>query len=286
MIRVGERFLSHGHHDAHYARPLPILHSARSCVNWRIHRPMPLDRLDLGPDFRLEDGKRDLRQSGHLGAQFPLFTTGRSTSSPTSTASVCRFYRATDPRGPWQHNRMEGLHDLSVSLLTMTAKIYAVYGARTIHIVEFNQDLTAPVPGSDMSSSIKARAWEKARTSTNQGKILHCQRDSRRSCAHEMRPRRTSSTRACGRSPRTSAKARASNWPGLPSEEQPPLRIRPSKSNPPDAGENHSLTLHQGGIVDTPTGDMVGVLDAGPQHRSPPDFPFTGHLDRRVACYF
>ena len=57
-----------------------------------------------------------------------------------------QVFRATDPRGPWKHNRIEqGLHDLSV-LFDDDGKIYAVYGARTIRIVELNQDLTAWCP--------------------------------------------------------------------------------------------------------------------------------------------
>jgi xylan 1,4-beta-xylosidase len=68
-------------------------------------------------------------------------------------ANVNRFglqvFRASDPRGPWKHNRIEkGLHDISV-LFDDDGKIYAVYGASTIRIVELNQDLTAFVPETD-----------------------------------------------------------------------------------------------------------------------------------------
>jgi hypothetical protein len=60
-----------------------------------------------------------------------------------------QVFRASDPRGPWKHNRTEkGLHDLSV-LFDDDGKIYAVYGARTIRVVEFNRDLTALVPETD-----------------------------------------------------------------------------------------------------------------------------------------
>ena len=60
-----------------------------------------------------------------------------------------QVFRASDPRGPWKHNRIDRtLHDLSV-LFDDDGKIYAVYGARTIHIVELNAQLTDIVPGTD-----------------------------------------------------------------------------------------------------------------------------------------
>jgi beta-xylosidase len=44
------------------------------------------------------------------------------------------------------------LHDLSV-LFDDDRKIYAVYGAGTIRIVELNPDVTAVVPGTDLRSA-------------------------------------------------------------------------------------------------------------------------------------
>jgi beta-xylosidase len=71
-----------------------------------------------------------------------------------------QVFRASSQRGPWSHNRIEqGLHDLSV-LFDDDGKIYAVYGARTIRIVELNQDLTALVPGTD--DSFPATTWQQA----------------------------------------------------------------------------------------------------------------------------
>src|SRR5437763_8429811 len=126
MIRVGSDYYLTG--TTMHAMPgLPILHS-RDLVNWR-WIAYAFDRLDLGPDFRLE------------GGTYYIF------------ANVNRFglqvFRATDPRGPWKHNVIpQGLHDLSV-LFDDDGKIYAVYGARTIHIVELNPELTGVIAGTD-----------------------------------------------------------------------------------------------------------------------------------------
>ena len=68
MIRVGADYYLTGT-TMHTMPGLPILHS-KDLVNWSIIS-YAFDRLDLGPDFRLEDGKSDLRRR-HLGAEFPL----------------------------------------------------------------------------------------------------------------------------------------------------------------------------------------------------------------------
>src|SRR5215470_6253454 len=144
MIRVGPDYYLTGT-TMHTMPGLPILHS-RDLVNWR-WIAYAFDRLDLGPDFRLEGGKEIYGQ----GIWAPSFRYHKGTYY--IFANVNRFglqvFRASDPRGPWKHNRIDrALHDLSV-LFDDDGKIYAVYGARTIRIVELNSDLTALVPGTD-----------------------------------------------------------------------------------------------------------------------------------------
>src|SRR3954471_10337517 len=144
MIRVGSDYYLTGT-TMHTMPGLPILHS-RDLVNWRF-LAYAFDRLDLGPEFRLEGGNEIYGQ----GIWAPSFRYYKGTYY--IFANVNRFglqvFRASDPQGPWKHNRIEqGLHDLSV-LFDDDGKIYAVYGARTIRIVELNQDLTALVPGTD-----------------------------------------------------------------------------------------------------------------------------------------
>ena len=144
MIRVGPDYYLTG--TTMHAMPgLPILHS-RDLVNWRMIGYV-FDRLDLGPAFRLDDGKEIYGQ----GIWAPSFRYYKGTYYVF--ANVNRFglqvFRASDPRGPWKHNRIEpGLHDLSV-LFDDDGRIYAVYAARTIHIVELNADLTGLIPGTD-----------------------------------------------------------------------------------------------------------------------------------------
>jgi beta-xylosidase len=144
IIRVGSDYYLTGT-TMHTMPGLPVMHS-KDLVNWTL-LGYAFDRLDLGPDFRLEGGKSIY--GGGIWA--PSFRYNKGTFY--IFANVNRFglqvFRATDPRGPWKHNRIEqGLHDLSV-LFDDDGKIYAVYGASNIHIVELNQDLTALLPGTD-----------------------------------------------------------------------------------------------------------------------------------------
>jgi beta-xylosidase len=77
MIRVGSDYYLTGT-TLHTMPGLPILHS-RDLVNWQFVG-YALDRLDLGPDFRLEGGKSIYGG----GIRTPSFTTTEPiTSSPT-----------------------------------------------------------------------------------------------------------------------------------------------------------------------------------------------------------
>jgi xylan 1,4-beta-xylosidase len=144
MIRVGSDYYLTGT-TMHTMPGLPILHS-RDLVNWKVIA-YAFDRLDLGPDMRM-DGGRNMYGRGIWAPSF-RYHNGTFYIFSNINGHGLQVYRAADPRGPWKHNQLQqGLHDLSV-LFDDDGKIYAVYGAREIHIVEFNRDLTALVPGTD-----------------------------------------------------------------------------------------------------------------------------------------
>jgi hypothetical protein len=99
MIRVGSDYYLTGT-TMHTMPGLPILHS-RDLVNWRIIS-YAFDRLDLGPDFRLKDGKEIYGQTAKpVGAKEAAvrisFSTGyfgggsftRSTRSASTSFSSC-----------------------------------------------------------------------------------------------------------------------------------------------------------------------------------------------------
>jgi len=250
MIRVGTDYYLTGT-TMHTMPGLPVMHS-KDLVNWTL-LGYAFERLDLGPDFRLEGGK-NIYGGGiwapsfryHKGA-FYIF------------ANVNRFgfqvFRATDPRGPWKYNRIEqGLHDLSV-LFDDDGKIYAVYGANNIHIVELNQDVTGLVPGTDRLLIDRSLGMgEGSHIYKLKGKYyivsaipgahvpMKCARADKLEGPWEVETISAEESLGIGQGYRPQGRRLA-----------PPFVI-----NPPDSSERHSLDLHQGGIVDTPSGEWWG----------------------------
>lgn len=251
MIRVGADYYLTGT-TMHTMPGLPILHS-RDLLNWRIIG-YAFQRLDLGPAFRLEGGQEIYGQ----GIWAPSFRYHNGTYY--IFANVNRFglqvFRATDPRGPWKHNRIQqGLHDLSV-LFDDDGRIYAVYGARTIHIVELNQDLTALVPGTDRvlierdlgmgegSHFYKIKGRYYIVSAIPGAHVpMKCARAGKLTGPWEVATISEDESLGIGQGYRLKDSRR---------------RTPPFELSPPDSSANRSLTLHQGGIVDTVKGEWWG----------------------------
>ena len=110
LIRVGKDFYLTGT-TMHSMPGLPILHS-RDLVNWRF-LAYALDTLDLGPAFRLDEGKRVYGQ----GIWAPSFRFHKGTFHIFSNVNgqTTQLFRATNPAGPWTRTAMKrSFHDLSV----------------------------------------------------------------------------------------------------------------------------------------------------------------------------
>jgi xylan 1,4-beta-xylosidase len=144
MIRVGEDFYLTGT-TMHSMPGLPILHS-KDLVNWRL-LTYAMPTLDLGPEFRLEDGKHVYGQ----GIWAPSFRYHKGTYYIFSNVNrhTTQVFTATNPAGPWQHRAMKrSLHDVSV-LFDDDGKVYAIWGYRGIKMAELNAALDDIVPGSE-----------------------------------------------------------------------------------------------------------------------------------------
>jgi xylan 1,4-beta-xylosidase len=110
LIRVGSDFYLTGT-TMHSMPGLPVLHSP-DLVNWTF-LGYALDRLDLGPSFRLEDG---INEYGR-GIWAPCFRYHEGTFYIFSNVNreTTQLFRASSPRGPWTRTPMKrSLHDLSV----------------------------------------------------------------------------------------------------------------------------------------------------------------------------
>ncbi len=144
LIRVGDDFYLAGT-TMHTMPGLVVLHS-RDLVNWTF-LSYATERLDLGPEFRLENGKEAYGQGiwapciRHHGGKFYLFS--------NVNGHGMQVFIASDPAGPWEHRNLGGgIHDLSV-LFDDDGRVYAVYNYDEVRMIELKPDLSGFIEGSD-----------------------------------------------------------------------------------------------------------------------------------------
>jgi beta-xylosidase len=144
LIRVGDDFYLTG--TTMHAMPgLPVLHS-RDLVNWEL-MSYALDRLDLGPEFRLENGK-EIYGKGIWAPSF-RYHDGTFHIFSNVNGQTTQHFTATDPRGPWTCTAMKvSLHDLSV-LFDDDGAVWVVWGYQDMHLARLNRALTDIVPGTE-----------------------------------------------------------------------------------------------------------------------------------------
>ena len=141
VIRVGDDYYLAG--TTMHMNPAVIVLHSKDLVNWEL-ASYCIDRLDLGPAFRLEGG--DIYGQG-IWAPAIRYHDGMFYVFCNVNRVGLQIFRSKSASGPWERNQIEGFHDLSV-LFDDDGKIYLVYGNRNPYtIVELNQDLTGVVPG-------------------------------------------------------------------------------------------------------------------------------------------
>jgi beta-xylosidase len=144
MIRVGDDFYLTG--TTMHAMPgLPVLHS-KDLVNWEL-LGYACERLDLGPEYRLENGANIYGQ----GIWAPSFRYHKGTFYIFSDVNhrSTQLFTANNPAGPWSRTELKrSFHDLSV-LFDDDGKVYVVWGYRDIHLAQLTDDLKDVVPGTE-----------------------------------------------------------------------------------------------------------------------------------------
>jgi xylan 1,4-beta-xylosidase len=144
LIRVGNDFYLTG--TTMHAMPgLPVLHST-DLVNWAL-LSYALDKLDLGPEFRLEEGKEVYGK----GIWAPSFRYHNGTFHIFSNVNgqATQHFTATNPRGPWTRTPMKrSFHDLSV-LFDDDGRVWVVWGYRDLRLAQLDSTLSDIVPGSE-----------------------------------------------------------------------------------------------------------------------------------------
>lgn len=140
VIRVGTDYYLAGT-TMHMNPGLIVLHS-RDLVNWEL-ASYGIDRLDLGPAFRLEGG--NIYGRG-IWAPCIRYHKGMFYIFSNVNGVGLQIFRAGSPSGPWLHYQLPGKHDLSV-LFDDDGKIYVVSGNRNPYTInELNADLTGFLP--------------------------------------------------------------------------------------------------------------------------------------------
>jgi xylan 1,4-beta-xylosidase len=255
LIRVGDDYYLTG--TTMHAMPgLPILHST-DLVNWEF-LSYAFDRLDLGPAYRLENGAHAYGQ----GIWAPTFRHHEGVFYIFSNVNGERTqkFSAADPRGPWTHEQMDGsYHDLSV-LFDDDGKAYMVWGYQQIRVAELNEALTGVVPGTE-------RVILEAGSGLGEGIHFYKFGDTYYLISAEYRD---SMRMPAARAPSPYGpweviraisehedfglmRGRSINAEPFLRGVDPPFDIRE-----PDPSSRDRMSLHQGGIVQTPQGEWWG----------------------------
>jgi beta-xylosidase len=250
IIRVGDDYYLTG--TTMHAMPgLPVFHS-KDLVNWTF-LTYAVNKLDFGPEYRLEDGK-DIYGQGiwapclryHNGVFFIFTNVNRQ---------VTQVFTATNPAGPWKQQAMKrSLHDLSV-LFDDDGKAYVIWGYDEIHFGELTDDLLDIKTGTEKIIVPKGSgAGEGCHfykidnkyyiTNTNYDPVCYqvCLRADKVTGPYEINVMSAEETLGVGTS-----------WQLRDYKNGPPFKLIE-----PALDRKGCITLHQGGIVRTQTGEWWG----------------------------
>jgi len=261
LIRVGKEFYLTGT-TMHSMPGLPILRS-KDLVNWSFVG-YALDRLDLGPGYRLEEGKNVYGQG--IWAPCLRFHNGKFYIFSNVNHETTQLFRAERPEGPWTRTPMKkSLHDLSV-LFDDDGKVWVVWGYRGIRLAQLTEDLTDIVPGTER---------EIIPQSAGMGEGLHLYRVRGKYILtsawflDEMRMPTARADSLTGPWEVNQNVSRGEDFGNVLSYRVAPRGRGSAPDSPfrltePNPSARGRLAIHQGGIVDTPTGEWWGfsMMDA------------------------
>jgi xylan 1,4-beta-xylosidase len=240
IIRVGEDYYLAGT-TMHMNPAVQLMHS-KDLVNWEL-AGYCTDRLDLGPAFRLEDG-RGIYGRG-IWAPCIRYHNGMFYVFSNVNGAGLLVFRSKSIKGPWERNQLPGRHDLSV-LFDDDGKIYIISGGGNPYpIEELTPDLKAFVPGSRRQLVVPQgqRMGEGHHLYKIKGKYYDIS--------------------AIPGGPVNQMVARADSIDGpwtvttmVDGENMGVTSAAPTRATPTDRG----LWLHQGGMVDTPSGQWWSVI--------------------------
>lgn len=237
IIRVGDDYYLAGT-TMHMNPAVQLMHS-KDLVNWEL-AGYCIDRLDLGPAYRLEDD-RGIYGRG-IWAPCIRYHKGTFYVFSNVNGAGLQVFRSKSFYGPWERNQLPGRHDLSV-LFDDDGKVYIISGNRNPYpIEELTPDLKSFVPDS-----------RRMMDAPGMGEGHHLYKINGKYYDVSAIPGATTDQMV----------ARADSIDGpwtvermVQGESLGVTTVAADHATARDRG----LTLHQGGIVDTPSGEWWSVI--------------------------
>ncbi|MHB8861153.1 MAG: family 43 glycosylhydrolase [Pirellulaceae bacterium] len=235
VIRVDDDYYLAGT-TMHMNPALQLMHS-KDLVNWEL-AGYCMDRLDFGPAFRLEGG--NVYGQG-IWAPCIRYHKGMFYVFSNVNGVGLQVFRSKSIRGPWERNQLPGRHDLSV-LFDDDDKVYIISGNRSPYpIEELTPDLRSFVPG--VRYELDGRMGEGHHLYKINGKYVDV------------------SAIPGGAVDQMVAVADSIEGPWkvermVQGESMGVTAATPDLAEPNDRG----LWLHQGGLVDTPSGQWWSII--------------------------
>ena len=130
VIRVGDDYYLAGT-TMHMNPAVEILHS-KDLVNWEL-AGYCMDRLDLGPAYRLESG--NIYGRG-IWAPCIRYHKGMFYVFSNINGAGLQVFRSASIKGPWERNQIPGRHDLSVLFDDDLDKIFIISGSGAPYPIE------------------------------------------------------------------------------------------------------------------------------------------------------
>jgi xylan 1,4-beta-xylosidase len=130
VIRVGDDYYLAGT-TMHMNPAVEILHS-KDLVNWEL-AGYCMDRLDLGPAYRLEGG--NIYGRG-IWAPCIRYHKGMFYIFSNINGAGLQVFRSASIKGPWERNQLPGRHDLSVLFDDDLNKVFIISGGGAPYPIE------------------------------------------------------------------------------------------------------------------------------------------------------
>ena len=236
VIRVGEDYYLAGT-TMHMNPAVQIMHS-RDLVNWELVGYC-MDRLDLGPAFRLDGG--NIYGRG-IWAPCIRYHQGIFYVFSNVNGVGLQVFRSKSIKGPWERNQLPGRHDLSV-LFDDDGKIYIISGG------------SSPYPIEELAPDLRS-------FNTNAPKRALVGRMGEGHHLYKINGKYVDVSAIPG-GPVDQMVAIADSIDGpwkvermVQGESMGVTAAAPLRAQPNDRG----LWLHQGGIVDTPSGEWWSII--------------------------